>query len=372
MRGRFVMKRPKIEEPAVKINLYGKHNHVPDKLNVSTRTAISELKARAKVTMETPANVVATVMQTTSPVVQGNLPNINLLKKCVQRTRNVTQGIPANPSSLFELNIPQQYKETTAGQNFLAFDSGPGDERILIFATQRGLQCLARSDVWFCDGTFDTAPNLFEQLYSVHCIVENMVIVCAFILLPGKSQHLYDRAFQALHNLRPDMQPKKVLIDFERGAKNALQREFPGIVVKGCNFHFAQCVWRQIQSIPDILRRFKADEDFAVQLKMLISLSFVPSNDVVEKFEEMLQFDFFKDNEELLAPLMNYFESTWIGLQTLIEIQQEQIVAGNQPIQGRKAYRDTAKRIKHIVQEIDKRLQVAQKVPLRQENPGHR
>ena len=49
---------------------------------------------------------------------------------------------------------------------FLKFDSGAEENRILIFSTDENLRMLARAQQVFADGTFKTTPHpLFEQLY---------------------------------------------------------------------------------------------------------------------------------------------------------------------------------------------------------------
>lgn len=39
------------------------------------------------------------------------------------------------------------------------------------------------------------------------------------------------------------------MIDFEKAAENAFSHSFPQAQIKGCFFHFAQSLWRNIQSI---------------------------------------------------------------------------------------------------------------------------
>jgi hypothetical protein len=39
-----------------------------------------------------------------------------------------------------------------------------------------------------------------------------------------------------------------------------------------------------------------------------MSLAFVPVPDVIEKFMELFETPFFKNNENFLTPLVNYFE----------------------------------------------------------------
>jgi hypothetical protein len=43
--------------------------------------------------------------------------------------------------------------------------------------------------------------------------------------------------------------PKIIKVDFEAAVISAINKVFPDSVITGCNFHFNQCLWRQIQNI---------------------------------------------------------------------------------------------------------------------------
>jgi len=52
---------------------------------------------------------------------------------------------------------------------------------------------------------------------------------------------------------------------------------------------------------------------FALQIKQLCALAFVPVHDVVYEFEELIESECYVENEPLFQPILNYFEDTWIG-----------------------------------------------------------
>ncbi|KAK9731440.1 hypothetical protein QE152_g13670 [Popillia japonica] len=70
-------------------------------------------------------------------------------------------------------------------------------------------------------------------------------------------------------------------------------------------------MWRHIQSA-GLQRRYIENSDFALHCSQLTALAFVQENHVSEVYEELLDSDFYTQNEELLVPLINYFEDTWI------------------------------------------------------------
>ena len=45
--------------------------------------------------------------------------------------------------------------------SFLLFDDNQPKRRIIALATTKNLRNLANTDIFFCDGTFYTCPNLF-------------------------------------------------------------------------------------------------------------------------------------------------------------------------------------------------------------------
>ena len=150
---------------------------------------------------------------------------------------------------------------------------------------------------------------------------------------------------------------------------------------------------------------------------MLVSLAFIPPNDVIKVFDDLVESVFFDSNQQLLKPLIDYFLDNWIGMlhtrrrrrdptfaislwncyssvidgipktnnavegwhnafssllsadhptiwkfidgiqqeQSLNELKVNQYLAGVSPPMGRKKYRDAAKRIMKIVEKYSQR-----------------
>ena len=135
------------------------------------------------------------------------------MKKRMQRARQ-QQSIPlANPNSLSELQFPEEYTQTCSGSPFLLFDSGPSNNRILLFSTQRNLELMDHCDHWYADGTFRAAPPLFTQIYTIHAVKYNSTIPTVFALMPNKSQDTYVRLFNAIKDLKPNLNPISIMTD---------------------------------------------------------------------------------------------------------------------------------------------------------------
>ena len=80
--------------------------------------------------------------------------------------RKITPVIPS--TVMFE--IPELYQQTLSNGRFLTIDLflKRGQDRILVFASDQQLELLFESDTIFMDGTFDTSPANFKQVYLIH------------------------------------------------------------------------------------------------------------------------------------------------------------------------------------------------------------
>lgn len=121
-----------------------------------------------------------------------------------------------------------------------------------------------------------------------------------------------------LKRMQPDLNPIDVILDFERASINAVNNVFKDAAVHGCFFHFCQNIWRHVQAV-GLQSQYTEDENCSINIRKLMALALVPVNDVVKAFEALVESSFWEDdptdefNKEKQA-LLNYFESTYIGL----------------------------------------------------------
>lgn len=289
------------------------HNHIPNIAKILAKDVQARVRNLAENSVMTTRDVLISATQNVENAVIGQLPSIPSMKKTVQNIRKRANGFLPIPQSLQELNIPEEFRVLNR-EEFLLFDSGKEDEgRILIFSTNRNLEILSESVNWYGDGTFKTTPPLFTQLYSLHVIKNNVNIPLIYALLPNKTAETYKKLFTALTTLKENLHPETYMADFEKAALYSFSQSFPNATLRGCFFHFMQAIWRKIQEQPQIRERYLQDPDFAFSLKMLPCLAYVPVEQVVEKFEQLLDTPFFNENVEILQPLIDYFEDNWIG-----------------------------------------------------------
>ena len=229
------------------------------------------------------------------------LPKLDSLKKTIRRARRRAANVPPEPTSLNDLEIPEVYKEV---QN----------TRILIFGTQNNIEVMNTSSVWLADGTFKSAPNIFYQLYVVHALkggpepFENgHLLPSLFVLLPCKSQDIYETMWRKIEELCPIACPSHMIIDYEKAAINAFMEYFPDTTIKGCFFHLSQNIWRKVQEF-SLQSRYQQDSVFALKIRMLPALAFATPTDIPEIFTKL-----FLELPPEAYELASYFESTYIG-----------------------------------------------------------
>jgi len=143
------------------------------------------------------------------------------------------------------------------------------------------------------DGTFDTVPTIFRQLYSIHASVggeNSRILPLAYILMSRKSEVLYTRLFQDLIDCCEDiggqLSPTWILTDFEQAAIKSSRTEFPGIKNKACFFHLSQSAWRKVQG-SGLATLYGSDESFSLKIRQMVALAFMPPHDIPGAFDEL-------------------------------------------------------------------------------------
>ncbi|XP_038653015.1 uncharacterized protein LOC119965989 [Scyliorhinus canicula] len=203
------------------------HTHDSSPIRIEVARTTTKIKTRAEETMENPSVLINEVLANVSQAEQGSLPCASALKKTIRRKRNQISVPPPDPIDLHQLAIPDEYAtyETEPNQKelFLLKDSGPGEDRILLFGRRSWLQQLSSSEVWYCDGTFKIAPKLFSQVYIVLAQKFGGVIPVLYALLPNKQKVTYSRVFEMIKEIEPTVNPKSILCDFELAAFSAIK-----------------------------------------------------------------------------------------------------------------------------------------------------
>ncbi|XP_065314960.1 uncharacterized protein LOC135923892 [Gordionus sp. m RMFG-2023] len=247
------------------------------------------------------------------PLVQlhpNALPTFISVKSIMNRV--IKSLRPPLPLINSDIRLDSDYTLTLDNKTFLISNE---NNELLIFSTHELLECLCNADQILMDGTFFSCPLLFKQLYTIH-MINHTIIPCAYILLPNKKKETYFKMLDLLKNYCLSIgflfSPPKALIDFEMGVLRALEEMFPTISVKGCYFHYCQCILRRIQG--NRLAAFsRLNPDFKRFYRRLMAISFLTEMDIPLVLSE-LKSEVEAFNLDPIRDLFTYFKNTWINL----------------------------------------------------------
>jgi hypothetical protein len=253
------------------------------------------------------------------------------LSMAINREKKKTMGhsgtIPKSTADIID-NLPERFKNTSTGTPFLRFMDyvdGEQSKLMLIFMSDHGAWVLGRSCHIYCDGTFDTCPEPFSQLYFIMGQMDDTkrAVPCVYALLPDKEGTTYLKMWNQIKALVTfqDGLPTSIMSDFEKAVLNTMGTVFPEAAIRGCNFHQKQAIRRNIQA-KGLQSFLNHSAKFMYFVKMVYGLAFVPPDQVGDIFDTVLmdyldshrQEEGFDDFAEELEDFVSYLQRTWIGL----------------------------------------------------------
>ena len=161
------------------------HNHDGNIFTIEAAKMRENLRQRLIGNRGNTSQILAECMEQLTDGGRMAMGRTKSLKRNIQRQKQATR--PKEPASLQELRIENEWT-TTGGEEerpFLIQDSGAdARNRIAVFATEDGLRHLAGSDTWFMDGTFSSAPALFEQIFVIRAHLGESAVICVYSFLP--------------------------------------------------------------------------------------------------------------------------------------------------------------------------------------------
>ena len=292
------------------------HTHAPDTITFSKLEKRRKLKAKASASDEPPRKIIASLVnEITDREATANYPTADADRQVIHRIKNkLKPTYPPTPTTLSDIELPDFLMQTFAaidgtGELFLLHDSGAIDKtRFFLFATQRNLDLLSGAH-WFADGTFDIAPPLFLQVYTIHAFIHGRCQPLIYCVLPKKTQKMYVDVLKIVKT-RLSSDPISITSDFEKAFLNACASVFEKVTLFGCFFHFKQSMWRKIGEL-GLTVTYKEDASVRKCLKMVQFLAFIPIADVVDVFEELTAE--IGEMDVKVVEFFNYFETNYIG-----------------------------------------------------------
>ena len=295
----------------VVMKIDGDHKHKSKMGQAIIEQKRFEMKTLAASTNDKPCQIIQSIKATVPQNLLSELPRKEALRKAIKRVQNKNR--PKEPRSLDGLVVPEELQSTISGEKFLQNPIECGDrEKIFIFTTTNNLKFLCVSKYWVMDGTFKAAPNLFHQLFTVHCNIadgegENCIVPVVYALMPGKSQEIYQKLFKKIVDLigTETIKTEMVICDYEKAVMNAVVQEIPNVKPTGCFFHFKQCLERKLQ-ILGFKKRLDDDPGFRLKINLIGGLAYLSPEEIPSAYRKV----------KLLMPpetneFLKYVEQTW-------------------------------------------------------------
>ena len=285
------------------------HTHSGNVATSLARQAIGKMKDHMTETISTPSSSQGAVVVHLEGHVQMALPKKASLSRVLRRHRQIQSMAANNGAALPSIPSDKTFQIPDMWQEFLLHDSGPGDDRLLIFGDRELLRALSRAHIWIADGTFKVVACLFFQLYTIHFEFAGGINPAGvYCLLSSKSRAAYDQLLGALKNLIPNAAPSRILLDFEASAVGAFRDAYPNAQISGCYFHLCQSILRKVNEV-GLKSDYETDHEIRGFIRCLAALSHVPVDDVVHAFEVLVQD---MPSNENVNDVVTYFELTYI------------------------------------------------------------
>lgn len=240
------------------------------------------------------------------------MPHQLTTKRTLHIQRSNARGTQKEPKTQEEVALDKEMVHMKDGSNFLVIDEVL-EERMIIFCSEKGKECLRSKQDFFMDGTFKSCSKQFNQIYTIHADygsseVETNIHPVVFALLPNKKKATYVRVFRHVLQAVPEWKPRNITVDFEGSAINAIREVSPTSEIHGCYFHFKKCLWRKVQEI-GLTCEYKENEDIRLLIQMCAALAFLKIEDVQDGWVEIHSQ---APQNPKLSAFFDYFVEQWL------------------------------------------------------------
>ena len=129
-----------------------------------------------------------------------------------------------------------------------------------------------------------------------------------YFLLEDKSAPSYNMALSILKSHCPDFNSEIFMVDFEKAEHSAIRSHFPNSEIRGCLFHFKQCLMRKFKNVAG----YSENELMKSDLHSVYGIPFLPLNNVVTGWNAIKQI---LTQYPATATFITYFEANWMNIE---------------------------------------------------------
>ncbi|CAF0998609.1 unnamed protein product [Brachionus calyciflorus] len=153
------------------------HNHASNPTLLTNKERRRKIKEKATYSESKTRKILSQLCEELNSKEEiANSPSYEADRQVINRIKRKNKPeYPPQPEKLSDISLPEwlifSLKTPAGSEVFLLHDSGKDDEeRFFVFGTNEHIKLLENAHI-FCDGTFDIAPKLFLQVYSIHALV---------------------------------------------------------------------------------------------------------------------------------------------------------------------------------------------------------
>ncbi|KAF4520857.1 hypothetical protein B566_EDAN007038, partial [Ephemera danica] len=128
--------------------------------------------------------------------------------------------------------------------------------------------------------------------------------------------HKSEAAYRALfsyvrYTLCPQMDPRRIVTDYETSLQNALRQAFPAAVCSGCWFHYTQALFRNAKR-RGLHQLLQNDPNAWKVISMAMALPLLPSNQIAAGFQNVRNFALQHNLANAMGPWLDYVQTQWL------------------------------------------------------------
>lgn len=140
------------------------HTHIVDVRDIEVKKRVEKAKTEASTSNKPSRKLYSEALEGANDELLARMPKQETFAKLMRAQRKGNN--PTAPKNLTELVLPEI--TNSVNENFVLYDSGPSENRIVIFSTDTAMKFMTKCEVLHMNGTVSTGPVLFDQVYTIH------------------------------------------------------------------------------------------------------------------------------------------------------------------------------------------------------------
>lgn len=126
-----------------------------------------------------------------------------------------------------------------------------------------------------------------------------------------KTADCYRAVFNFIEEKLFKLQPTEMMTDFEAGMRQAITKNWPTVVLRGCWFHFCRAILKRSIKL-GMKKLIKRNERARAIRKALMSIPLLPAEKIEEGFKCIVKYAKTRKLFKRFSRLFVYFRSYWL------------------------------------------------------------